>query len=215
MFATRASSQANSLQVAVAGVIAAPVDRVFPLCCPVQEYWWIPGWRCELLHCPQDRVEVGCQFREVLSAPFLMRAGRGKTTWTAIRHEPAEHRLHFVLDNEVSSSLYKIEMIDDGAGGTRVHLDLTFRAAGERGRALIAQGAERRIHAMLGLLAAMLQHYCEHGVMLHPAALVLLVLRSRDLHLGDKLRLARSQLSMLLLPDRDRRRLFSHRGGRV
>ena len=203
----------DDLQVVVPLAIAAPVDRLFPLCCPVQEYLWIPAWRCELLHCPQGRVEVGCRFREVLSAPFLLRAGHGKTTWIAILHEPAAHRVHFQLDNEVSSSLYKIEMADDGAVGTRVVLDLTCRATNDRGRALLAHGGARRIRAMLELLGAMLRHYGEQGVMVGPAAVVLAVLHS-DLDFGDKLRLARSQLAMLHLHDPDRQRFFANHGRR-
>jgi hypothetical protein len=190
-------------------VIAAPVGVVFPLCCPVREYAWIPGWRCQLLHCPNDRVERGCRFREVLSAPFLLGAGRGWTTWTAIVHEPAEHKLHFRLDNEVSSSLYKIEMAAAAAGGTRVRLDLAYHATCERGRAHVAQGADRRIRGMLTLLSAMLKHYCERGVSLRIPALARQVLRSDSLLLGDKLRLARSQVSMLLLRDPDRRRVLA------
>jgi len=55
--------------------INAPAKIVFPLCCPVEEYRWIFGWKCELAHCPNDRVELGTVFSEILSAPFLMASG--------------------------------------------------------------------------------------------------------------------------------------------
>ena len=42
----------DSLQVEYETRIAAPVDAVFPLACPVEEYKWIPGWKCDLVHCP-------------------------------------------------------------------------------------------------------------------------------------------------------------------
>ena len=45
--------------------IKAPVDQVFPLACPVEEYKWILGWKCNLIHCPNDRVERGTIFSEI------------------------------------------------------------------------------------------------------------------------------------------------------
>lgn len=203
------SESETEVRVAGAGTIAAPVDRVFPLCCPVEEYRWIPGWRCELVHCPHGRVELGCVFREVLSAPFLMGTGRGKTTWTAVVHDPAEHRVHFRLDNAVSSSLYRIELAADGAGATRCALRFDYRATTERGRALVARGAAGRIAVMLGLLAEMLGHYAERGEMIPFASVVRRVVHADELALHDKVRLAQSQLAMWHLRDPDRARFFS------
>jgi hypothetical protein len=62
----------NSLQVDYETRIAAPVDSVFPLACPVEEYKWIPGWKCDLVHCPNQQVEQGTVFDEYSSAPFLV-----------------------------------------------------------------------------------------------------------------------------------------------
>ena len=62
----------DSLQVDYETRIAAPVDSVFPLACPVEEYKWIPGWKCDLVHCPNQQVEQGTVFDEYSSAPFLV-----------------------------------------------------------------------------------------------------------------------------------------------
>ena len=98
--------------------INAPVEEVFPLACPVEEYRWIPGWRCNLVHCPNDRAELGTVFDEIFSAPFLLGSFQGKTRWTVTMHSPEDHRIHFRLDNKSSSSIYRIELEDDGDGGT-------------------------------------------------------------------------------------------------
>ena len=88
--------------------IKGPVDKVFSLCCPVEEYKWIPGWKCKLIHCPNDRVELGTIFSEISSAPFLIGSFQGKTTWTAVMHDSEGYKIHYRLDNKNSSSLYKI-----------------------------------------------------------------------------------------------------------
>jgi hypothetical protein len=62
----------DALQVDYETRIAAPVDSVFPLACPVEEYKWIPGWKCDLVHCPNQQVEQGTVFDEYSSAPFLV-----------------------------------------------------------------------------------------------------------------------------------------------
>ncbi|MFC2169611.1 hypothetical protein ACFLRM_03460, partial [Acidobacteriota bacterium] len=74
--------------------IKAPVDKVFPLCCPVEEYKWIPGWKCNLIHCPNDRVEQGTIFSEISSAPFLTGSFKGKTTWKVVMHDPESYKIH-------------------------------------------------------------------------------------------------------------------------
>ena len=62
----RGMAGSDSLQVDYEARIAAPVDSVFLLACPVEEYKWIPGWKCDLVHCPNQRVEQGTVFDEAL-----------------------------------------------------------------------------------------------------------------------------------------------------
>ncbi|NQU66991.1 MAG: SRPBCC family protein [Candidatus Marinimicrobia bacterium] len=78
--------------------INAPVDQVFPLASPVEEYKWIPGWKCDLIHCPNDRVELGTIFSEISSAPFLMGSFGGETTWTTVLYDPENYKIHFRLE---------------------------------------------------------------------------------------------------------------------
>ena len=53
--------------------IEAPVNEVFPLVCPVREYDWIPGWKCNLLYCPNGRNEKDV----VIAAPATSSRGNG------------------------------------------------------------------------------------------------------------------------------------------
>ena len=42
--------------------IGAPVEKVFPLLCPVREYEWIDGWSCRLVHSESGFAEKGAIF---------------------------------------------------------------------------------------------------------------------------------------------------------
>ena len=179
--------------------VKAPVEKVFPLCCPVEEYRWIPGWKCHLIHCPNDKVESGTIFSEVSSAPFLLSSFRGKTTWTAIMHDPDNYKLHFRLDNEKSSSLYTIELQDDGRGGTAGTLDFTYTAINDKGGGYGVKNMEDKIRVMLSIISTMLRHYCETGKMLTFAGLQKIVLSEPGLSVMDKIRMGLNRVVVLAM----------------
>ena len=179
--------------------INAPVEKVFPLCCPVEEYRWIPGWKCHLIHCPNDKVELGTVFSEVSSAPFLLSSFKGKTTWTAILHDPAHYKLHFRLDNKKSSSLYKIELQDDGRGGTAGKLDFTCNAINEKDAGYNGKNTAKKILVMLSTISTMLQHYCEAGNMLTFKELQKIVLSESRLSTMDKIRIGLNRMVVLAM----------------
>lgn len=174
--------------------IKAPVEKVFPLCCPVEEYRWIPGWKCHLIHCPNDRVEFGTIFSEMSSAPFLLNSFLGKTTWTAVAHDSGSYKLHFRLDNKKSTSLYKIELQDDGKGGTAGALDFTYNAVNDRGGNYPENNMEKKIRIMLSLIRIMLQHYCETGKMLTFGGLQKRLLSEPELSVMDKIRVGLNRM---------------------
>ncbi len=188
--------------------IKAPVDQVFPLACPVEEYKWIPGWKCNLIHCPNDRVELGTIFSEISSAPFLMGSFRGKTTWTAVLHDLQRYKIHFRLDNNISSSIYKIEFEDNGQGGTEGKLDLTYQATNKKGNKLVEKNLEEKIHIMLSMLNAMLRHYCETNEMLSPSELQKMILAEQRLPVRDKILMGLNRLAVSNMKDKDRGRFM-------
>lgn len=188
--------------------IKAPVDKVFPLCCPVEEYKWIPGWKCNLIHCPNDRVEQGTIFSEISSAPFLMGSFQGKTTWTAVMHDSESYKLHFRLDNKNSSSLYKIELEDNGKGGTEGKLDFTYNAINKKGNKLVGKNLEGKIHIMLSIINAVLQHYCETNEMLYFSGLQKMILSEQGLSVIDKILFGLNRLAVSNMKDKDRGRFM-------
>ncbi len=69
--------------------IGAPVEKVFPLLCPVREHEWIDGWRCRLLHSDSGFAEKGAVF----TTDFRE---EGDSIWTVSRYEP-ERAIEFVV----------------------------------------------------------------------------------------------------------------------
>lgn len=185
-------------------IIDAPVDHVFPLACPVLEYKWIPGWKCKLIHCPNGRVELGTVFDEISSAPMLGDSIAGKTTWTAVLHDPETHRLHFRLDNRISSSLYRIEFEPTASGGTLMSLHMTYTPRGEKEVGERKKRREAKIKLMLSIITLMLTHYSEQGEMIDPAEAKKLVAQFREITLADKMRLLLNKLAKKHLKDEDR-----------
>jgi hypothetical protein len=199
----------DSVQVNYETRIAAPVDSVFPLSCPVEEYKWIPGWKCDLVHCPKERVEQGTVFDEYSSAPFLVGKAWAKTTWTAVLHEPNRHRVHYAIRNVASDSLYKIEFSDDGSSGTLAHLDFRYSASGPLGRKVIRNRGEAKIELMLQILATMLRHYCESGELVPRDRIARLIATSDALTVADRVRLLVNTLAMALKRDPLRQRYLT------
>jgi len=199
----------DALQVDYETRIAAPVDSVFPLACPVEEYKWIPGWKCDLVHCPNQQVEQGTVFDEYSSAPFLVGKAWAKSTWTAVLHEPSRHRVHYAIKNVASDNLYKIEFSDDGSHGTLAHLNFRYSASGPLGQKVIRNRGEAKIELMLQILGTMLRHYCETGKLVPRDRIARLTATSSPLTTADRFRLLMNTLAMARKRDPLRQRYLS------
>jgi len=140
--------------------VPAPPERVFPLLCPVREYDWIPGWRCELLHSVSGVAEADCVFRTDFP-------DAGPMTWVVSRYEPPA-RIEFtcfVPDSHVQR--LKIALAA-AAGGTRLDWVHHWLAVGPQGDAWIA-GQPPEAHAKkMDNLRRLLTHYLTTGKMLQP-----------------------------------------------
>ncbi|MDH3622492.1 MAG: hypothetical protein OES69_05360 [Myxococcales bacterium] len=196
----------DSIQVSYATRVHAPIEAVFPLCCPVEEYKWIPGWKCDLVHCPNERVEQGTVFDEYSSAPFLMGKAWGKTTWTAVLHDPEQHRVHYELKNVASDSLYKIELSDNGSDGTLAQLDFRYSAITPLGLKVIRNRGEAKIELMLQILTELLRNYCERGGVARPGRIARVIATSDALTAADRIRLFVNGFAMARKRDSFRRR---------
>lgn len=202
-------SMEESVHVVGDGDIDAPAAEVFPLCCPIEEYRWIPDWKCQIVHCPNDRVELGTIFHEYISAPFMLDSPFAETTWTAVFHDPENYQLHFRMDTEHTTALYKIGFADNPGGGCVSTLDLTFTAIDAKGAKLVGtDGRAAKIELMLSTLGSMLKTYAETGEMIARREVLQPLLTSPVLSLADKARLAMNAIRMGFFKDPDRERVI-------
>ncbi|MBT3250624.1 MAG: SRPBCC family protein [Candidatus Marinimicrobia bacterium] len=194
--------------------INAPVDKVFPLVSPIEEYKWIPGWKCNLIYCPDDTVGLGTIFSEISSAPFLIGNYNGKTTWTAVEYDPENYKIHFRLDNKKSSSLYKIELRGNDRGMTEGKLDFTYTAINKKGNQLIVNNVEEKIHIMLSVLYALLKNYSESNEMLLSFELRKMIPLEKILTIKDKILVLLNRLAKSKMVDKDRKRFMDKFSGK-
>lgn len=193
--------------------INAPVEYVFPLVCPVREYDWIPGWKCNLIYCPAGRIEKGVAFEEKMSSPFLLNKAGGKTTWTTLLYDRIKFRVHFTWDNIISSSIYKMEMDPIDSSQTRLTLSLNMKIIDDRGLWLLDPAGKYKTGFLIEGLGAMLKHYCETGKQLDSKGSQ----RKSDfigmLSVSEKLTFLLNKINMMLTSDRDRNNYLSR--GRI
>jgi hypothetical protein len=148
--------------------INAPAEDIFSLVCPLMEYRWIKGWKCKLIYLPNGKNEKDCVFSEIMSAPFLIGNINGKTIWTTVLFDPLNYQVHFKLDNKISSSLYKIEMIHKPDNSTACNLEFTYTPTNTKGSRLLRQKGESKIRFLLEALSTMLKYYSETGKIYTP-----------------------------------------------
>lgn len=142
--------------------IQAPVDEVFLLACPIEEYKWIDGWKCEMIYSESGKNENNCIFSEEMSAPVLFpSADLAVTIWYTSLWDSARHQVHFVLITGLSVAKFEVEMQDQGDGNTLVQWDFTITAVNEEGKRHLDGSTADRMTGMMTFLANSLKHYCE------------------------------------------------------
>lgn len=83
--------------------IHASPEQIFPLLCPVLEYEWIQGWKCELIYTVSGVIEKDCIFITNFD-------GIGKETWYVSEFTPNEHICFIRVSNNLSIRL-EIDLI--------------------------------------------------------------------------------------------------------
>jgi len=87
-------------------------EQVFPLLCPVREYEWIDGWKCDVIYSESGVAELNCVFKT--SFP----EDGPEDTWVISRYEPPA-LIEFVRINthRVLTYSMSLERKSDGTTG--------------------------------------------------------------------------------------------------
>jgi hypothetical protein len=142
--------------------IRAPMSKIFPLICPVEELKWIDNWEYQLICSDSGVNEKGCVFIEEMSGPVLF-GSPVKTKWITTLHEP-DTRIQFVLVCEDRSVIiYDIELTDRGNNSTAGQYRWTYIPLREDA---IGETTEEKLMLVLTTLVSWLKYYCETGAML-------------------------------------------------
>lgn len=108
------------------GKVSAAPEAVFPLLCPIREYEWIEGWKCELIHSVSGVAEEGCIFKTSFADPL------NPMTWVCSRYEPPR-RIQYVgmVPGEV---VMRLDIaVDPAEGGTRLSWTRAYTGLSESG----------------------------------------------------------------------------------
>ncbi len=154
--------QAKRIICTVEEEIKAPLNEIFPLCCPVEELKWINNWEYQLICSDSGVNEKGCIFTEEMSGVLLF-GSPVKTKWITSRHEP-DTRIQFVLvSEEMSVILFDLEFVDQGNGLSVVRFQFMYTPLNEDA---IDETTEEKLMFILNSLVSWLKSYCETGEML-------------------------------------------------
>ena len=203
------ASKFKAVRVTLPVAVRAPVDEVFPLACPIEEYKWIPGWKCRIVHCPNDRAELGTIFGEFSSAPLLMGVPWGQTVWRAVHFDSENHQIHYALSNKHAAILYRMEFESDGQGGTTGTLDFSYRAITARGNRLVSNNLESKLRLMISTLRLMLIHYAENGVLISASEVRKQVASNKGITFSVKLLLLLNRVIRSRFKDENRARFLA------
>ena len=138
--------------------VAAPLEAVFPLLCPVREYEWIETWRGKLVYSDSGLAELDCVFT---NAHF---EGIGQETWTCSRYEPPS-RIDYVRMSP--HTVIRLELTLEPAGaGTKVTAMFVTTAVDREGDDLLKDFDTATCQRHFQPCFLMLDHYLRTNVML-------------------------------------------------
>jgi hypothetical protein len=110
--------------------LRASPERIFPLLCPVLEYEWLPGWRCQMAYSRTGVAERDAVF-------FTREAPGKKATWTTIAYEPPRSIEYLIALGADAVVRLEIGLEPKGAGTTAVTWTMRFTACSAMGKAVV------------------------------------------------------------------------------
>jgi hypothetical protein len=120
-------TRAERVEREAAFELKAGAERIFPLLCPVREYEWIPGWRCEMLYSDSGVAER--------NAVFLRPEAFGKrAVWCCIVYEPPRLIEYLVVLGLGMVTRLSIRLDELPGGSTRVTWTMLFTLSGRAAR---------------------------------------------------------------------------------
>lgn len=135
--------------------ISAPTSIVFPLLCPIREYEWIDGWKCDLIYSDSGVAEDLCVFK-TNTPPF------GEETWVCTRYELNKAIRYTRFSNNVIV-VTDIELSDNDDSKSFWTWTLSVLSMNETGNSIINSFTPDVMHDKLKGLEVLLEHFITTG----------------------------------------------------
>jgi len=139
--------------------LPAPAERVFPLLCPVQEYDWLPAWRCEMVYSDSGVAEEGCVFTSKITSG---------ETWLGTRYEPPNVVAYAVFSKHLLLRM-QAEISDKGDGSSEIRWLRSYTALDRLGRLYLQRYDQAQFDKEMGLLLGQLEEHLQPAAAASPA----------------------------------------------
>ncbi len=133
-------------------------EKVFPLLCPIREYDWIEGWKCDLVFSQSGFAELDCIF--ATNFP-----GDEKDVWVVDQYQPNQ-AIQFIRVAENRVIRYRISLTDNMNGQTTAVWEQTVTALTEAGNGFVESLSNLEFGLKIKSLELMINYYLETGEML-------------------------------------------------
>ncbi len=136
----------------------ASPDKIFPLLCPVMEYEWIRGWRCEMIYTESGVIEKNCIFITNFD-------GIGRETWHVSEYIPNEHICFIRVSNDLSIR-FDIDLIKRCDNTTEMQWTHLFTSTTDNGRKLLMHMTQEAFSSSVILRGQQLDYFINTGSMM-------------------------------------------------
>lgn len=133
-------------------------EQVFPLLCPVREYEWIDGWKCNVVYTKSGVAELDCVFQTAYP-----REG-GEETWVVHEYEP-NRKIAFVRFNPLRTIRFTIEL-EPVSEGTKAVWTQVITGLNDEGNRWVLANRDERFGEMVARCERQINHFLTTGHML-------------------------------------------------
>ena len=138
--------------------LVAPLERVFPLLCPVLEAEWLDGWDPIVVFTDSGVAEPACV--------FMTKAAPHPAIWFVTRHEPERGFVEMLkISPEVTACRLSIQLAAAGSG-SEATITYSHTSLGPQGDAFVAGFTEEFYDGFMREWETRMNHYLKTGTAL-------------------------------------------------
>ena len=135
--------------------VSASASIVFPLLCPIREYDWIDGWKCDLIYSDSGVAEKLCVFKT--NTPLF-----GDETWVCTRYE-INQILQYTRFSDNKIVMYDIVLSENYDTKSSWIWTLSILSLNETGNNLIKKFNQELMYDKLKGFNILLEHFVKTG----------------------------------------------------